>query len=434
MSHEDSAGQDRPLGFCTRAVHAGAAPDPTTGARSTPIYQSTSFVFQDADHAARLFNLEEMGFIYSRIGNPTCNVLEDRITALEGGAASLAVGSGHAAQVLAFHALMEPGDDFLAGRHLYGGSINQFGLAFQKFGWNVHWVDESDPDNFRRALTPRTKAIFIESIANPGGVISDMAAIAKVAEEAGIPLIVDNTLATPALCRPLEHGASVVVHSATKFLGGHGNAIAGLIVDGGTFDWTASGKFPTMSQPNPSYHGMTLTEAFGPVAFIVACRAIGLRDLGPALSPMNAYFVLTGIETLPLRMRQHCTNALNLAHHLAAHEKVSWVSYPGVASDPYYALAQKYCPQGAGAVFTFGVKGGYEAGVKLVNSVQMFSHLANVGDTRSLIIHPASTTHRQLTEEQRQAAGAGNDVVRVSVGIEDAADIIADINHALSQI
>ncbi len=425
---------DRPLGFYTRAVHAGAAPDPATGARSTPIYQTTSFVFNDADHAARLFNLEEMGFIYSRIGNPTCGVLEERVAALEGGAAGLAVSSGHAAQVLVFHALMEPGDDFIAGRHLYGGSINQFGLGFKKFGWNVNWVDESDPDNFRRALTPRTKAIFIESIANPGGVISDIAAIAKVAQEAGIPLIVDNTLATPALCRPLEHGASIVVHSATKFLGGHGNAIAGVIVDGGTFDWTASDKFPTMSQPNPSYHGMNLSEAFGNLAFIIAARAIGLRDLGPALSPINAYLVLTGIETLPLRMKQHCSNAHNLSHFLASHEKVSWVSYPGLASDPYYGLAQKYCPQGAGAVFTFGVKGGYEAGRKLVNAVQMFSHLANVGDTRSLIIHPASTTHRQLTNEQRSAAGAGDDVVRVSVGIEDAADIIADIDQALAQV
>ncbi len=434
MSTDDPSNAERPMGFYTKAVHAGAQPDPTTKARVTPIYQTTSFVFDDTDHAARLFNLEELGFIYSRIGNPTCSVLEDRVAALEGGAAALAVGSGHAAQVVAFHALMEPGDEFLAARHLYGGSINQFGLAFKKFGWNVVWVDDNDPENFRRALTPRTKAIFIESIANPGGVITDIAAIAAIANEAGIPLIVDNTLATPALCRPLEHGASIVLHSATKFLGGHGNAIAGLIVDGGTFDWAASGKFPTMSEPNPSYHGTRLTEAFGPVAYAVACRAIGLRDLGPALSPMNAFLILTGIETLPLRMKQHCSNALNLAHHLVGHDKVSWVSYPGLASDPYYVLAQKYCPQGAGAVFTFGVKGGYEAGKKLVNSVKLFSNLANVGDTRSLIIHPASTTHRQLTDEQRTAAGAGDDVVRVSVGIEDAADIQADINQALDQI
>ncbi len=426
--------EDKPLGFHTLSVHAGAAPDIATGARATPIYQTTSFVFEDSDHAARLFNLQEPGHIYTRIGNPTCAVLEERIAMLEGGMAALAVSSGHAAQVLVFHAMMEPGDEFMSTRNLYGGSINQFGQGFKKFGWNCIFVDQSDPQNFARAITPKTKAIFIESIANPGGIVSDIEAIAKIAEDAGIPLIVDNTLATPALCRPLDHGAHIVVHSATKFLGGHGNSICGLIVDGGKFDWAASGRYPTMSEPNPSYHGLNLSEAFGPVAFAVACRAIGLRDLGPALSPMNAFLVLTGIETLPLRMRQHCSNAQAVAEFLAGHEKVSWVSYPGLANDRYRPLAQKYCPKGAGAVFTFGLKGGYDAGKTLVNKIKLFSHLANVGDTRSLIIHPASTTHRQLTDEQKVAAGAGPDVVRLSVGIEDPGDLIDDLTQGLAQV
>jgi O-acetylhomoserine (thiol)-lyase len=420
-------------GFDTLAVHAGAAPDPATGARATPIYQTTSYVFNDVEHAASLFNLEAFGNIYSRITNPTNAVLEARVAALEGGTAGLAVASGHAAQAIVFHILLEPGDDFLAARQLYGGSVNQFGQAFKKNGWNVVWVDATKPENFRRALTPKTKAIFIESIANPGGIIIDLEPIADIAHEAGVPLIVDNTLATPYLCRPFDFGADIIVHSATKFLGGHGNSICGVIVEAGRFDWKKkSGRFPTMTEPQPSYHGLRFYDTFGHIGFAIACRTLALRDLGPALSPMNAFLVLTGIETLHLRMRKHCDNALALATHLRSHPQVTWVSYAGLPEDPYHRLAQKYCPKGAGAVFTFGLKGGYEAGVKLVNNVRLFSHLANVGDTRSLIIHPASTTHRQLTEEQQKAAGAGREVVRISAGIEDATDLIADLDQALT--
>jgi len=419
--------------FSTLAVHAGAAPDPATGARATPIYQTTSFVFNDADHAAALFNLEVFGNIYSRIGNPTQGVLEARVAALEGGTAALAVASGHAAQALAFHTLLEPGDEFVAGRQLYGGSINQFNHAFKKFNWNVLWADSTDPASFERAITPKTKAIMIESIANPGGVVVDIAAISAIAKRAGVPLIVDNTLATPYLCRPKEHGADIIVHSLTKFMGGHGNSIGGIIVDCGTFDWMkAKKKYPTLVDPNPSYNGMRLAETFGNFAFAIACRVMGLRDLGPAISPFNAYLILTGIETLPLRMQRHCENAQAVASWLEKHPKVAWVNYAGLPGNKYNAVAKRICPAGAGAVFTFGVKGGYEAGVKVVSNVKMFSHLANIGDTRSLIIHPASTTHRQLTDEQRVAAGAGPDVVRLSIGIEDKADIIADLEQALS--
>jgi O-acetylhomoserine (thiol)-lyase len=419
--------------FATLAVHAGAAPDPATGARSTPIYQTTSFVFNDADHAAALFNLEVFGNIYSRIGNPTQGVLEARVAALEGGTAALAVASGHAAQALAFHTLLEPGDEFVAGRQLYGGSINQFNHSFKKFGWKVVWADSTDPASFETAITPKTKAIMIESIANPGGVVVDIAAISAIAKRAGVPLIVDNTLATPYLCRPKEHGADIIVHSLTKFMGGHGNSIGGIIVDCGTFDWMGAKKrYPTMVDPNPSYNGMRLAETFGNFAFAIACRVLGLRDLGPSISPFNAYLLLTGIETLPLRMQRHCENAMAVASWLEKHPKVAWVNYAGLPGNKYNAVAKRICPAGAGAVFTFGVKGGYEAGVKVVSSAKMFSHLANIGDTRSLIIHPASTTHRQLTDEQRTAAGAGPDVVRLSIGIEDKADIIADLEQALA--
>ncbi|MAL80040.1 MAG: O-acetylhomoserine aminocarboxypropyltransferase [Sneathiella sp.] len=420
--------------FETLAVHAGAVPDPTTKARVTPIYQTASYVFDDADHAASLFNLQAFGNIYSRLTNPTNGVLEERITALEGGATSLAVASGHAAQMIALHTLMDNGDEFLASTKLYGGSINQFSHSFKKFGWNAIFVDPTDPQDFKKALTPKCKAIFIESLANPGGIVTDIEAIAKIAHEAGIPLIVDNTLATPYHCRPIEFGADIVVHSATKFLGGHGNSIGGLIVDGGKFDWSASDKFPTLSKPNPSYHDMVFHEAFGNIAFGIACRALGLRDLGPALSPFNAFMILTGIETLALRMERHSANTLAVAKHLKGHDKVSWVSYAGLEGDAYYKLGQKYLSGGAGAVLTFGVKGGYEAGKKIVESVELFSHLANIGDTRSLIIHPSSTTHRQLSEDQQKAAGAGPDVVRLSVGIENVADIIADLDQALAKL
>ena len=423
-----------PPNFATLAIHAGAQPDPATGARATPIYQTTSFVFQDVDHAASLFGLQAFGNIYTRITNPTNAVLEERVAALEGGTAALAVASGHAAQHLVMHTLMEPGDEFVASTKLYGGSINQFNHSYKNFGWNVKWADPDDLAALEAAIGPRTKAIFIESIANPGGVICDIAAISKIAKKHRIPLIVDNTLATPYLVRPFEHGADIIVHSATKFLGGHGNSIAGLIVDGGSFDWLADKRYPMLSAPRPEYNGMVLGETFGNFAFAIACRVLGLRDLGPALSPFNAFLVLTGIETLPLRMERHSKNALAVARFLAKHRAVNWVSYPGLEGDRYYALAQKYCPNGAGAVFTFGLKGGYDAGIALVKGLKLFSHLANVGDTRSLVIHPASTTHRQLSDEQKVSAGAGPDVVRVSIGIEDERDIIADLEQALSAL
>ncbi|MZR31022.1 O-acetylhomoserine aminocarboxypropyltransferase [Sneathiella litorea] len=418
--------------FETLSVHAGATPDPTTGARVTPIYQTSGYVFDDADHAAELFNLQAFGNIYSRLTNPTNAVLEERVATLEGGATGLAVSSGHAAQLIVFHTLMQPGDEFLASTRLYGGSVTQFSQSFKKFDWNAIFVDPKDPEDFKKALTPKCKAIFIESLANPGGVMTDIEAIAKIAHDAGIPLIVDNTLATPYHCRPIEWGADIVVHSATKFLCGHGNSMGGMIVDSGTFDWSASDKFPTLSQPNDSYHGLKFHETFGQLGFGIACRALGLRDLGPALSPFNAFMILTGIETLPLRMERHSENALKVAEYLKNHDKVSWVSYAGLKGDPYYELGQKYLNGGAGAVLTFGIKGGYEAGVKVVETVELFSHLANIGDTRSLIIHPSSTTHRQLSEEQQVAAGAGPDVVRLSIGIENVEDIIADLEQAIS--
>ena len=423
---------ERDPGFSTLAIHAGAQPDPSTGARATPIYQTTSYVFDDVDHAAALFNLETFGNIYTRIGNPTQAVLEERVAALEGGTAGLAVASGHAAQHLIFHTLLETGDEFIAGRQLYGGSINQFNVSFKKCDWNVVWADADDPSSFEAALTDKTRAIFIESLANPGGVVIDIEAIAKVAKQAGVPLIVDNTIATPYLCRPIEHGADIVVHSLTKFLGGHGNSIGGMIVDCGTFDWLGSGKYPTLSEPCESYHGIRLAETFGTFAFAIACRVLGLRDLGPCIAPMNAFLILTGIETLPLRMQRHSDTALQVARWLEQHDKVAWVSYAGLDGNRYKTLAEKYCPKGAGALFTFGLKGGYDAGVSLVSHVELFSHLANIGDTRSLIIHPASTTHRQLSDEQRALAGAGDDVVRLSIGLEDPDDIIADLDQALA--
>ncbi|UYW28917.1 O-acetylhomoserine aminocarboxypropyltransferase [Methylorubrum extorquens] len=424
---------DRQPGFNTLAIHAGATPDPATGARATPIYQTTSFVFDDVDHAASLFGLQAFGNIYTRITNPTNAVLEERIAALEGGTAALAVASGHAAEFLTLHALMQPGDEFIAANKLYGGSINQFNHSYKNFGWQVVWADTDDPDSFERAITPRTKAIFCESIANPGGVITDIAALSVIAKRHNIPLIVDNTMATPYLIKPFEHGADIVVHSATKFLGGHGNSIGGLIVDGGTFQWQGDARYPMLSEPRPEYAGMVLAETFGNFGFAIAVRVLSLRDLGPSLSPFNAFLILNGIETLPLRMQRHSDNALKVATFLKDHADVDWVSYPGLTSDRYHALAQRYTPKGAGAVFTFGLKGGYEAGVKLVSNLQLFSHLANIGDTRSLVIHPASTTHRQLTDEQKRAAGAGPEVVRLSIGIEDAQDLIDDLDAALRE-
>ena len=425
------ADADRTPGFDTLAVHAGAKPDPTTGARATPIYQTTSFVFDDVDHAAALFGLQTFGNIYTRIGNPTNAVLEERVAALEGGTAGLAIASGHAAQVIVMHALMTPGDELVASKKLYGGSINQFNHSYKNFGWNVVWADPDDIASFEKAVTPKTKCIFIESIANPGGIIVDIEAISKIARKAGVPLIVDNTLATPYLCKPIDYGADIIVHSLTKFLGGHGNSIGGLIVDGGTFNWSRDKKYPMLSEPRPEYQGIILHETFGNFAFAIACRVLGLRDLGPALSPFNAFLILTGVETLPLRMRRHCDNTLAVAEWLSKRPEVAWASYAGLPGDKYHSLAKKYVPKGAGAVLTFGLKGGYDAGVKLVSNVKLFSHLANIGDTRSLIIHPASTTHRQLSDAQKIQAGAGPDVVRLSVGIEDKDDIIADLEQGL---
>jgi O-acetylhomoserine (thiol)-lyase len=421
-----------PFGFETLAIHAGASPDPTTGARSTPIYQTAAYVFEDVDQAASLFNLQSYGYVYSRLANPTVSVLEERLASLEGGRGAICTATGHAAQMLAFFAFMEPGDHFVASRKLYGGSITQFGRSFKKFGWECSFVDPDEPENFRRALTPRSKAIFVESLANPGGVVTDMERVAAIAREAGVLFIVDNTLATPYLCRPFEWGADLVVHSTTKFLAGHGHAMGGVVIDSGTFDWAKNGKFKSLTEPEPAYHGLRFYETFGDLAFTVQGHAIGLRDLGATMAPLNAFLTITGIETLPLRMERHCANALAVARYLEGHGGVAYVSYAGLASSPYRELAQKYMPKGAGSVFTFGLKGGYAAGVKLVEGVELFSHLANIGDTRSLIIHPASTTHRQLTEEQQVAAGAGPDVVRLSIGIESVGDLIADLERGLA--
>ncbi|MEM9502203.1 MAG: O-acetylhomoserine aminocarboxypropyltransferase [Pseudomonadota bacterium] len=422
----------------TLSVHAGCDPDPATNARITPIYQTSSYVFDSAEHAANLFSLAEFGNIYSRIMNPTNDALEKKIAALEGGVGALGVASGHAAQLIAFHTLMEPGCNIVAAKKLYGGSLNQMGEAFQKFGWETRFVDTDDIENVRAAVDDKTRVIFIESLANPGGVVSDIAAIADIAHEGGVPLIVDNTMASPALCRPIEYGADIVVHSTTKFLNGHGNAIGGVIVDSGKFDWKAhADKYPSLTKPNGSYHGAVLVDALepvGPIAFIIGCRVLGLRDLGPAMAPMNAFLALTGMETLHLRMEKHCANANDLAKWLVEQPQVEWVNYAGLRDNPYHELAHKYLGGRAGSVFTFGLKGGYEAGVQLVSNVKLFSHLANIGDTRSLIIHPASTTHSQLEGEELLAAGAGPDVVRVSVGIEHIEDIKADLAQGLAQI
>jgi O-acetylhomoserine (thiol)-lyase len=423
----------RSYGIETRAVHAGAAPEPVTGARNVPIFQTTAYVFEDADHAAALFNLEKSGYIYTRMGNPTVAALEERVASLEGGRAAVAAASGHAAQLLAFYTLMGPGDHFVASRFLYGGSVTQFSHTFPRLGWHGTFVDPRNVDEVRAAITPTTRLIFIESLANPGGVIVDVAALAEIAHENGIPLVVDNTLASPYLWRPFESGADIVVHSMTKFLSGHGTSMGGIVVESGKFDWAGSGKFPALTEPDPAYHGLDFYETFGDVGFSMKTRAVALRDLGPALSPQNAFYILTGIETLPLRMERHVANATAVAEFLAGHPAVAWVSYAGLDSSPYRALARRYMPKGAGSVFTFGLKGGYEAGIKVVESVELWSHLANVGDTRSLIIHPASTTHRQLTDAQREAAGAGNDVIRLSVGIETVADLIADLDRALGR-
>jgi O-acetylhomoserine (thiol)-lyase len=421
---------DRELGFNTRAVHAGYDPDPTTGARAVPIYQSTSFVFEDSDHAAALFGLQQFGNIYTRIMNPTTDVLEKRVASLEGGIAALALASGQSAQLIALTSLMESGDEFVSASTLYGGTHTQFDVSFRRLGMNAKFVEPDDPENFRKAITPKTKCIFAETISNPRGNVLDIEAVAKIAHENRIPLVVDNTFATPYLCRPIDFGADIVVESLTKFMGGHGNSIGGIIVDSGKFDWK-QGNFPLITAPSPAYHGMSFSDTFGSLAFIIKARVDGLRDLGPCLSPFNSFLFLQGIETLSLRMDRHVSNSLEVAKYLEGHKLVEWVRYPSLPSSPYHALAKKYVPKGAGAVFSFGVRGGYEAGRRFIDSLKMLSHLANVGDVRSLVIHPSSTTHQQLSAEDQRAAGVDPEMVRVSIGLEDVDDILWDLGQAL---
>ncbi|MCU0853901.1 MAG: O-acetylhomoserine aminocarboxypropyltransferase/cysteine synthase [Rhodobacteraceae bacterium] len=420
-------------GFDTLQIHAGARPDPATGARQVPIYQSTAFVFRDADHAAALFNLQEVGYIYSRLTNPTVAALQERIATLEGGVGAVCCSSGHAAQIMALFPLMGPGLNVVASTRLYGGTVQQFSNTIRKFGWSAKFVDTDDLDAVKAAIDDNTRAIFCESIANPGGYVSDLPALAAIADSAGVPLIVDNTSASPYLCRPIEHGATLVVHSTTKYLTGNGTVTGGAIVDSGRFDWSASDKFPSLSQPEPAYHGLTFHAALGPMAFTFHSIAIGLRDLGMTMNPQGAHYTLMGMETLSLRMERHVANARKVAAWLEKDPRVEHVTYAGLPSSPYYRRAKKICPRGAGAIFTVALKGGYDACVKLVDNVKLFSHVANLGDARSLIIHSASTTHRQLTDEQRKAAGADPNVVRLSIGIEDADDIIADLDQALAK-
>jgi O-acetylhomoserine (thiol)-lyase len=424
---------DRPHGFDTLQVHAGARPDPATGARQTPIYQTTAYVFRDADHAAALFNLQEVGYIYSRLTNPTVSVLAERIATLEGGVGAVCTSSGHAAQIMALFPLMRPGDNIISSTRLYGGTVTQFTQTIRRFGWSATFVDFDDLEAIEAAADDRTRAIFCESIANPGGYVGDIPAVAAVAKKLAVPLIVDNTSATPWLCRPIEQGAHLVVHSTTKYLVGNGSAVGGAIVDSGTFDWTAAGKYPSLTEPEPAYHGLKFHETFGPMAFTFHGIAIGLRDLGMTMAPQTAFLTLLGIETLSLRMQKHVENAGTVAAWLERDPRVERVTYAGLPSSPWYERAKRLYPRGAGALFTFALKGGYEACVRMVDSVDLFSHVANLGDTRSLIIHSASTTHRQLTPEQLTAAGADPDTVRLSIGIEDPDDLIADLDQALER-
>jgi len=421
---------DHVFGFDTLSVHAGQRPDPTTGARAVPIYQTTSYVFDDTDHAAHLFALQRFGNIYTRIMNPTTAVFEERIASLEGGTGAVATASGMAAQMATMMTLLRPGDEIVASSYLYGGTHTQFDITLRAWGINTIFVDSNDPENFRRAVTPRTRAFYGETIGNPRGDVLDIQAVAAIAHEAGVPLVVDNTFGTPYLCRPFEHGADIVVHSATKFIGGHGTSIAGVVVESGKFPWD-NGKFAHIVDPSPGYHGVRFYETFGDFCFVMKVRVETIRDTGAALSPFNSFLLLQGLETLSLRMERHCANAQRVAEFLHEHPAVSWVRYPGLKDDPSYELAQKYLPRGAGAVFTFGVKGGYEAGKKLINSVKLLSHLANVGDARSLVIHPASTTHQQLSEENQLAGGVTPDLIRLSIGIENVEDILWDLDQAL---
>ena len=418
--------------FATTQIHAGSAPDPATGARQVPIYQTTAYVFRDADHAAALFGLQEVGYIYSRLTNPTIGALQARLAALEGGAGAVCCSSGHAAQIMALFPLMGPGKNIVASTRLYGGTITQFTQTFKRFGWSAKLIDTENLDAVKAAIDENTRAIFCETIANPGGYISDLGALGKIADEAGIPLIVDNTTATPYLCRPIEHGATLVVHSLTKYMTGNGTVTGGAIIDSGKFDWSASDKFPSLSQPEPAYHGLKFHETFGPAAFTFHGIAIGLRDLGMTMNPQGAHYTLMGIETLSLRMEKHVANAQKIAEWLEKHPAVASVTYPGLASSPYRERARRITPKGPGALFTVQLKGGYEACMKFVAALKLFSHVANLGDARSLVIHSASTTHRQLTDEQKVAAGAAPDVVRLSIGIEGTQDLIADLDQALN--
>lgn len=418
--------------FATTQIHAGTAPDPATGARQVPIYQTTAYVFRDADHAAALFGLQEVGYIYSRLTNPTIGALQSRLAALEGGAGAVCCSSGHAAQIMALFPLMGPGKNIVASSRLYGGTITQFTQTFKRFGWSAKLIDTENLDAVKAAIDENTRAIFCETIANPGGYISDLDALAKIADDAGIPLIVDNTTATPYLCRPIEHGATLVVHSLTKYMTGNGTVTGGAIIDSGKFNWSASDKFPSLSAPEPAYHGLKFHETFGPAAFTFHGIAIGLRDLGMTMNPQGAHYTLMGIETLSLRMEKHVANAQKVAEWLEKHPAVASVTYPGLASSPYRERAKRITPKGPGALFTVQLKGGYEACTKFVAALKLFSHVANLGDARSLVIHSASTTHRQLTDEQKVAAGAAPDVVRLSIGIEGTEDLIADLDQALN--
>ncbi|MGR3343101.1 MAG: O-acetylhomoserine aminocarboxypropyltransferase/cysteine synthase family protein [Paracoccaceae bacterium] len=420
-------------GFDTLQIHAGARPDPATGARQTPIYQTTAYVFRDAEHAAALFNLQEIGFIYSRLTNPTVSVLQERIATLEGGVGAVCCSSGHAAQIIALFPLMAPGRNVVVSTRLYGGSVTQFTHTIRRFDWSARFVDTDDLDAVRAAIDDDTRAIFCESIANPGGYITDLDAMGEIAIAAGLPLIVDNTSATPYLCRPIEHGATLVVHSTTKYLTGNGTVTGGAVVDSGHFDWSASGKFPSMTEPEPAYHGLKFHETFGPLAFTFNSITIALRDLGMTMNPQGAHYTLLGIETLSLRMARHVSNAVKIATWLENDPRVDFVTYAGLPSSPYFERIAKICPRGAGALFTFAVRGGYEACIRLVDGLEIFSHVANLGDARSLVIHSASTTHRQLTVEQQEACGAAPNVVRLSIGIEDADDLIADLDQALAK-
>ena len=423
---------DRPLGFNTRALHTGYDPDPATHSRAVPIYQTTSFTFEDTEHAARLFGLEEFGNIYSRIMNPTTAVLEERVASLEGGAAALAVSSGQAAQFITISTIAEPGDQIVAAGTLYGGTYTQLDVTMRRLGYDTVFVEPDDPENFRKAITPKTKMLYAETISNPRSNVLDIEAVAQIAHDAGVPLIIDNTFATPYVTRPIEHGADVVLHSLTKFIGGHGTSIGGIIVDSGKFPWN-NGKFTHFTEASPAYHGMKFWDTFGAISFIIKARVEGLRDMGPCISPFNSFLFLQGIETLGMRMDQHLSNALAVAKHLSGKSEVEWVKYASLPGDKYNALAQRYTPKGSGAVFSFGLTAGFEAGKKFINKLKIFSHLANVGDARSLVIHPASTTHQQLGLAEQKAAGVTPELVRVSIGLEDIEDLIWDIDQALSQ-